>query len=201
MLENLSIVRRLSVTCLPMAVGAVAIGALSLGATPLGAAPFASSGLATTVASEKAATDDRLLVEVGHRDGHGHRYGDRDYRDRYEDRYYYGRPIHRQHRYDPGAAVAAGVIGLAAGAIISGALAPQPLYNVPAQPVYRVGPQPVYRVPARPVHRVSPAPGDRLIGRYTATDIAYCTRRYGSFDPASFTFLGYDGRRHYCRVP
>jgi|CXWL01.1.fsa_nt_gi hypothetical protein len=29
--------------------------------------------------------------------------------------------------------------------------------------------------------------------------IAYCARRYNSFDPYTGTYLGYDGLRHYCR--
>ncbi len=29
-------------------------------------------------------------------------------------------------------------------------------------------------------------------------DVAYCMRRYRSYDPASGTFLGYDGLRHPC---
>ncbi|GGK22880.1 BA14K family protein [Salinarimonas ramus] len=78
---------------------------------------------------------------------------------------YYGR------RHDNGAAVAAGIIGLATGAILGQALA---------------APPPVVRAP-----RV----------RYDADAIAYCARKYRSFDPHSFTFLGYDGRRHYCRIP
>src|SRR6516165_2873520 len=32
----------------------------------------------------------------------------------------------------------------------------------------------------------------------TADWIASCARRYRSFDPASGTYLGYDGYRHYC---
>jgi hypothetical protein len=30
---------------------------------------------------------------------------------------------------------------------------------------------------------------------------AYCARKYRSYDPYSNTFMGYDGRRHYCRIP
>jgi hypothetical protein len=30
-------------------------------------------------------------------------------------------------------------------------------------------------------------------------DMAYCAQRYRSFDPASGTFMGYDGRRHPCQ--
>ena len=29
--------------------------------------------------------------------------------------------------------------------------------------------------------------------------IAYCSSRYRSFDPASGTYLGFDGNRHYCQ--
>jgi hypothetical protein len=30
-------------------------------------------------------------------------------------------------------------------------------------------------------------------------DASYCAQRYRSYDPASGTFLGYDGRRHPCQ--
>ena len=30
-------------------------------------------------------------------------------------------------------------------------------------------------------------------------DSSYCARRYRSYDPASGTYLGYDGRRHPCQ--
>jgi hypothetical protein len=30
-------------------------------------------------------------------------------------------------------------------------------------------------------------------------DMTYCAQRYRSFDPASGTFMGYDGRRHPCQ--
>ncbi len=70
-----------------------------------------------------------------------------------------------------GAAVAAGVIGgLALGAAIAGAA------SAPPPPVYA---QPGYG-----------APGDW---------IAYCSQKYRSFDPASGTYLGYDGLRHPCQ--
>ncbi|WP_136625941.1 BA14K family protein, partial [Bradyrhizobium macuxiense] len=29
-------------------------------------------------------------------------------------------------------------------------------------------------------------------------DASYCAQRYRSYDPASGTYLGYDGRRHPC---
>jgi hypothetical protein len=35
--------------------------------------------------------------------------------------------------------------------------------------------------------------------RYASDWARYCSRRYRSFDPASGTYLGYDGYRHDCR--
>ncbi len=70
--------------------------------------------------------------------------------------------------------------GFVAGAIIGGALASRPYYGYPAYgyPVYE---EPVYGYAA---------PADDAI--------AYCQSRYRSYDPASGTFLGYDGLRHPC---
>ena len=69
--------------------------------------------------------------------------------------------------------------GLIAGALIGGALsAPYyaPGYYYPGPAYYGV---PVY----------GPPPGD---------EIAYCMQRFRSYDPASGTYLGYDGYRHPC---
>ena len=76
------------------------------------------------------------------------------------------------YRYG-GGGVAAGVIGgLAAGALIGGAIAAQqaPVYAAPA---------PVYAAPG----------GDA---------VAYCMQRFQSYDPQTGTYLGYDGLRHPC---
>jgi hypothetical protein len=81
---------------------------------------------------------------------------------------YYGRPAYRggyygggYYRRGPGPGAIIG--GLAAGAIIGGAIASQ------ARPVYGV------------------------------TDpVSYCVQRFRSYDPASGTYLGYDGQRHAC---
>ena len=71
-----------------------------------------------------------------------------------------------------GAAAAAGIAGLATGAILGGVLS-QPR-TVIEEPVY--GGYPAYG-------------GDA---------VAYCAQRFRSYDPASGTYLGYDGRRHPC---
>jgi hypothetical protein len=82
---------------------------------------------------------------------------------------YYGGGRYYGRRYDNGAGVAAGVIGgLAAGAIIGGALSqaqPAPVQG------YAIGSPAWYQ---------------------------YCSQRYRSFDPDSGTFVGYDGVRRPC---
>ncbi len=74
--------------------------------------------------------------------------------------------------------------GLLGGAIVGGALAAPYYYGGP----YYYG-APYYYPPAyEPAY---PAPG-------YGGDPASCARRYRSYDPASGTFLGYDGARHPC---
>lgn len=87
--------------------------------------------------------------------------------------------------------------GLVAGAIVGGMLAspygpyygPGPYYVGPGP--YYAGPGPYYPAPyvAGPVVRPAPVYSDA---------VAYCMRRYRSYDPRSGTFLGYDGLRHPC---
>lgn len=85
------------------------------------------------------------------------RYYGRNYsyypRHRYYPRYgYYGHGY--RYGYDPGAAAAAGIIGLTTGAIIGNALS-----------------------------------------NHASPNSCY---RYRSYNPSTGTYLGYDGRRHYC---
>jgi hypothetical protein len=65
--------------------------------------------------------------------------------------------------------------GFVAGALIGGALAAPYAYGYP-----------VYNEPA---YAEVPVEGDA---------VSYCMSRYRSYDPASGTFLGYDGLRHPC---
>jgi hypothetical protein len=86
--------------------------------------------------------------------------------------YLHGRPYAgRWHDgWYPGA-----IAGLATGAIAGGAIASEeaaPLYAVPVYPA----------VPSADPYR-----------------LAYCSQRYRSFDPATGTYLGYDGARHVCQ--
>jgi hypothetical protein len=99
------------------------------------------------------------------------------------------RPAHTQHfhaypneaysgyygkRRGSGAALAAGAVGLAAGAILGGALANQ-AHTQPAPP---------------------PPPG--TVNPQVA---AYCARTYRSYDPVSGTYLASNGLRYVCTYP
>jgi hypothetical protein len=74
--------------------------------------------------------------------------------------------------------------GFLGGAIIGGALAAPYSYGR-----YYYGP--AYYPPAvyGPGYYPAPAPGG---------DASYCASRYRSYDPATGTYLGYDGLRHPC---
>ena len=89
----------------------------------------------------------------------------------------YGRGNGRYYRRH-GYGVGAGIAGLAAGAIIGGAIASQQGY-------YGQDDYPVYQ-------------GDEGYQQNGDGYSAYCANRYRSYDPASGTYLGYDGMRHPC---
>jgi hypothetical protein len=102
-------------------------------------------------------------------------YPNEGYAQYYERRVYrHPRAYHRRHyyRHDNGSAVAAGVAGIAAGALIAGAIASQ------AQPA------------------APPPPGT-----VDPTVAAYCARKYRSYDPATGTFLATNGMRYVCTYP
>lgn len=78
-----------------------------------------------------------------------------------------------------GAAIAAGI----AGAVIGGIIASQarPYYGYPYG----------YYQPYAPYPYAAPYPS------YDGS-VAYCMRRFKSYDPVSMTYLGFDGYRHPC---
>lgn len=138
----------------------------------------------------------------------GERYHrDRDHYGSYHDRQYkkhrrHGRSPVIVHRDNSGEVLAAGIIGLALGAIIAGAnSAPPPEPYRPARP--------------RPHRDYFPAASDSY-GAYDEPEVIYaqpitvtpepwtpewyryCTERFRSFDPQSGTYMGFDGQRHFC---
>jgi hypothetical protein len=89
--------------------------------------------------------------------------------------YYGGRGYYRGGRgRGYGGAAAAGIAGLAAGALIGGAIASS-----------QAGPLP----PGAPVGNVY---------GHDPRSVEYCASRYRSYDPASSTFLANDGMRYSC---
>lgn len=105
---------------------------------------------------------------------------------------------HRHHRSGGDDLVAAGIVGLAVGALAVG-LASQPRY---AEPVYvnphrHPRPRPVrdYDFPAEPdvvyVDNYAAEP-------WTREWFQYCESRYRSFNARTGTFTGYDGQQHFC---
>src|SRR5579863_2392517 len=91
------------------------------------------------------------------------------------------------HGYGSGYGIGAGAAAVATGALIGGAIASQNQgYYYPDQnyPGYS-GPGYVYS-DAAPV------------GYNDSGSVAYCEQTYRSYDPASGSYLGYDGVRHPC---
>jgi hypothetical protein len=77
--------------------------------------------------------------------------------------------------------------GAVAGAVIGGAIASQGYYGGPA---YAPGYYDDQYDDDSAAVAVVPQGGDDAV--------AYCTQTYRSYDPASGTYLGYDGQRHPC---
>ena len=88
-------------------------------------------------------------------------------------RYGYGRPYYRRgYGYGYGGAAAAGVAGLAAGALIAGAI-------------------------ANSAQAAPPPPPATVDGRLAD----WCARRYRTFDPVTGTFMAPSGERLVCTYP
>ncbi len=115
----------------------------------------------------------------GHHGGHGHHRPHRP-----------GRHHHKKHNH-AGAAVAAGIIGLAAGAILLGATS-RPSYAAPPPPPRNYYPPAPY--PGRVVH----GPGYGL-QPWSPAWYRYCSRKFRSFNPATGTYTTYRGTQRFCR--
>ena len=103
----------------------------------------------------------------------------------------------RHHHRGNGDAVAAGVIGLAAGALIGSALSqPQPTYVQPA-PIYDAPPPPPAYYPAPPPPRQVTYYRQAGFEPWSRSWYNYCSDRYRSFNPNTGTYRGYDVRDHF----
>lgn len=120
--------------------------------------------------------------------------------------------IHQHHvtRNNSGDALAAGILGLAAGAVLGNVLKkteqPQIIYQpMPQrQVVYQEVPQVVYQqVPQTQIiyESQSTATYQPLQQPWTRGWLQYCKKKYRSFNPQTGTFRGYDGQDHFCYAP
>lgn len=117
---------------------------------------------------------------------------------------------HHVTRDNSGDALAAGILGLAAGAILGNVLKkpeqPQIIYQpMPQrQVVYQEVPQEVYQqVPETQIiyESQSTATYQPLQQPWTRGWLQYCKKKYRSFNPKTGTFRGYDGQDHFCYAP
>lgn len=108
-----------------------------------------------------------------------------------------GHGWHRGH--SDGDLVAAGILGLAAGALTVGVLSQprEPVYYAPASVRPYVDDPSYPPAPARYEYRRVEYGYDGL-EPWSREWYRYCESRYRSFDPNSGTFIGYDGREHFC---
>ena len=120
---------------------------------------------------------------------------------------YWGGPRywdHHHHHHDHGDAVAAGVVGLAAGALIGSALSqpsqPQVIYQAPPPPPAYYPAAPRYYAPARPYYPPAPAAYKPVYQPWTPGWRAYCSHKYRSFNPRTGTYRGVDGLNHFCNA-
>ncbi|MGH6763837.1 MAG: BA14K family protein [Phyllobacterium sp.] len=107
-----------------------------------------------------------------------------------------GPRYHHRYRDRSGDALAAGVVGLAAGALLGSALS-QPRYSEPPRVIYDQNPN---YYPAAPQYRRVTAPryGSYGVEPWSQDWYRYCSDRYRSFNAQTGTYRGYDGADHFC---
>lgn len=117
----------------------------------------------------------------------------------------------RHHHRGGGDELAIGAAGLAVGVLLGSALsAPRnhrryvdqyPVYDDPT-PVYDepgyYEPAPVYRRTRVIVNQPQYVNEVGTLRPWSHSWMRYCQQRYRSFDPSTGTFVGYDGREHFC---
>lgn len=107
-------------------------------------------------------------------------------------------------RQDNSGLLAAGIVGLAVGAIIAGSAASRRVEPAPVRPRYDPTYYPTEPVSSRDEPQVIYADdGDDYYAPpepWTRDWYRYCRSRFRSFDPESGTYLGYDGYRHFCQA-
>lgn len=122
--------------------------------------------------------------------------------ERWRSRDHHRRPVPVERHVDGGELLAAGLLGLAAGAIIASiASQPEPAWREPAwrhpQGYPRPSPDRTYFPPAPP-HAPAPVRAAHGYEPWSEAWYAWCRDRYRSFDARTGTYTGYDGVRRFC---
>ena len=140
---------------------------------------FGGFAIATTLLIQSVPASPQGVYGAGHpRVSHSYA-GHGPARSQYQHRGY-------AQRQGPGYGIGAGVAAVAAGALIGGAIASQD------QGYYPAATYPVYSDPGYGYSYAAP------VVYNNGDSVAYCEQTYRSYDPASGTYLGYDGFRHPC---
>ena len=117
------------------------------------------------------------------------------------DRHRPDRVVRRSHK-NRDAAIVAGIAGLAIGAMLADSYSRR--HAVPQDgPYYGDGlrasnPEYFPPAPARNPDVVYAPQSSGAAEPWSSEWYRYCENRYRSFDPDSGTFMGYDGKRHFC---
>ncbi|SON55969.1 BA14K-like protein [Hartmannibacter diazotrophicus] len=145
-----------------------------------------------------------LTASTAYADGYRHHhYGDRGWGPPPR-REFYHRDRDRNRSRD---ALAAGALGVVAGALLGATLAPPPpprvIYTTPVAPYEP--PVVRYQPPPR-IYSTGPVYQNvEVVGQaggyepYSDGWYDYCSARYRTFDARSGTYMGYDGLRHFCQ--
>lgn len=143
---------------------------------------FAKKLSITLLTAATALAPLTVTADAGDRRGDRQHFRNHAGADRFHNRRDHRQRIVRRHN-DNGSAIALGIIGLGAAAIIGGAIA-----NSNNQGV-------TYRQPAAP----RPVSGGRY-EPWSNSWFQYCSNKYRSFNASTGTYRGYDGRDHFCVV-
>ncbi len=112
---------------------------------------------------------------------------------------------HRHHRSDAGRdgdAVAAGIVGLALGALVAGAIASSRDEPLAGNPLRHPRPSPdrdfMFDGPAPAFSGSGYVQDEPSFEPWSRSWYRYCRDRYRTFDAESGTYVGRDGREHFC---
>lgn len=161
---------------------------------------LAAAAAATVIVPVAAEAGPRRHQEFGaerqfQRDFRDGRQWRREFRDNRHERHHHNRrPVVVRRHNDTGALIAAGIVGLAVGAMIAGANQAPPPPRRAATPRYEPG----YFPPAPGTDNPDVVYASGALEPWSPEWENWCENRYRTFDADTGTYMGYDGKRHFC---